>query len=72
MTEHIRTETGGGVLTLTIDRPEKKNALTRPMYQALGARMEIEGRHFLTQLKSPEARAAFAAFAGKRAKAGPA
>ena len=36
MTDHVRSETVGGVLTLTLNRPEKKNALTRPMYQALG------------------------------------
>lgn len=35
MTDHIRSETSNGVLTLTINRPEKKNALTREMYQAL-------------------------------------
>ncbi len=36
MTEHVLIETSGGVLTLTLNRPEKKNALTRAMYQALG------------------------------------
>ena len=36
MTEHVLIEKSGGVLTLTINRPEKKNALTRPMYKALG------------------------------------
>ena len=35
MTDHIRTERSNGVLTLTLNRPEKKNALTRAMYQAL-------------------------------------
>ena len=35
MTEHVRNETANGVLTLTLNRPEKKNALTRAMYQAL-------------------------------------
>jgi enoyl-CoA hydratase/carnithine racemase len=36
MSEHVRVEKAGGVLTLTLNRPEKKNALTRAMYQALG------------------------------------
>jgi enoyl-CoA hydratase/carnithine racemase len=36
MTEHVLIEKSGGVLTLTINRPEKKNALTQAMYQALG------------------------------------
>lgn len=35
MTDHVRTDTSAGVLTLTINRPDKKNALTRDMYQAL-------------------------------------
>lgn len=33
---HVIAETSDGVLTLTLNRPEKKNALTRDMYQALG------------------------------------
>jgi enoyl-CoA hydratase/carnithine racemase len=36
MSDHVRSDAANGVLTLTIDRPEKKNALTRAMYQALG------------------------------------
>jgi enoyl-CoA hydratase/carnithine racemase len=36
MADHIGTDLAGGVLTLTLNRPEKKNALTREMYQALG------------------------------------
>ena len=36
MTDHILIEKAAGVLTLTMNRPEKKNALTRAMYQALG------------------------------------
>ena len=36
MTEHVRSEKSNGVLTLTLNRPEKKNALTRLMYKTLG------------------------------------
>ena len=36
MTEHVRIEKQSGVLTLTLNRPEKKNALTRAMYKQLG------------------------------------
>lgn len=36
MTDHVLIEKAGGVLTLTLNRPEKKNALTRAMYQAMG------------------------------------
>jgi enoyl-CoA hydratase/carnithine racemase len=35
MTEHVKTEISDGVLTLTLQRPEKKNALTAAMYIAL-------------------------------------
>lgn len=35
MTEHIQTEFAGGVLTVTLARPEKKNAITQAMYAAL-------------------------------------
>jgi len=36
VTEHVLIEKAGGVLTLTLNRPEKKNALTGEMYAALG------------------------------------
>jgi enoyl-CoA hydratase/carnithine racemase len=35
MTEHVKTEIGGGIMTLTLQRPEKKNALTGAMYDAM-------------------------------------
>jgi enoyl-CoA hydratase/carnithine racemase len=37
MSEHITTSVEAGVLTITIDRPEKKNALTLAMYEAITA-----------------------------------
>lgn len=35
MTEHVKTEIADGIMTLTLRRPEKKNALTGAMYDAL-------------------------------------
>ena len=35
MTDHIKTELSGGVLTVVLARPEKKNAITQAMYAAL-------------------------------------
>jgi enoyl-CoA hydratase/carnithine racemase len=35
MTEHIKIENNDGILTLTMARPDKKNALTNEMYGAL-------------------------------------
>jgi enoyl-CoA hydratase/carnithine racemase len=35
VTEHVKAEISNGVLTLTLQRPEKKNALTGAMYNAL-------------------------------------
>src|SRR5262245_19803471 len=39
MTDHVRCDASNGVLTLTLNRPAKKNALTREMYQALADAM---------------------------------
>lgn len=35
MTEHVKTEVADGIMTLTLQRPEKKNALTGAMYDVL-------------------------------------
>lgn len=40
MTDHIIVEKSGGVLTLTLNRPEKKNALTAQMYGVLGSAID--------------------------------
>jgi len=39
MTDHVRAALESGVLTLTLARPEKKNALTDAMYRALAREM---------------------------------
>src|SRR5260370_10953487 len=40
MIDHIKIETDGGILTLTMARPDKKNALTNLMYAALADAIE--------------------------------
>ena len=40
MTEHVRIENDGGILTLTLARPDKKNALTDAMYGKLADSIE--------------------------------
>lgn len=35
MSEHVRIERGGGLLSITLDRPERRNAITVAMYAAL-------------------------------------
>ena len=37
MTEHVLTERHGAVMTIRLNRPEKKNALTRDMYRGMAA-----------------------------------
>lgn len=44
MTGYILVESTDGVLSLTFNRPEKKNALNRDMYLALIAALEAAGR----------------------------
>lgn len=36
MTEHVTIAVADGVMTLTLNRPDKKNAITNAMYEALG------------------------------------
>lgn len=40
MTDHVLTSIDKGVLTITLNRPDKKNALTEAMYAALGDGLE--------------------------------
>jgi enoyl-CoA hydratase/carnithine racemase len=40
MSEHVKTELTDGILVLTLQRPEKKNALTGAMYDALSDNLE--------------------------------
>jgi enoyl-CoA hydratase/carnithine racemase len=40
MTEHLKTEVSGGIMTLTLARPEKKNALSKAMYSAMSDGLE--------------------------------
>lgn len=40
MTDHVDTTCEGAILTLTLNRPERRNALTQPMYAALTAALE--------------------------------
>jgi enoyl-CoA hydratase/carnithine racemase len=40
MTDHVTAALDGGVLTLSLNRPEKKNALTEAMYAALADALE--------------------------------
>src|SRR5690606_30080787 len=40
MTEHVKTEIESGILTLTLARPDKKNALTNEMYGVLADALE--------------------------------
>ena len=40
MSEHVKSEIADGVMTLTLQRPEKKNALNGVMYDALSAALQ--------------------------------
>jgi enoyl-CoA hydratase/carnithine racemase len=41
MSEHVLTERADAVLTLRLNRPDKKNALTREMYNAMGEALSL-------------------------------
>src|SRR5438552_899997 len=40
MTEHVKTEIAAGIMTLTLARPDKKNALSNAMYSAMSDGLE--------------------------------
>jgi enoyl-CoA hydratase/carnithine racemase len=40
MTEHVRTDVSEGIMTLTLARPDKKNALSNAMYDAMSDGLE--------------------------------
>src|SRR5438445_13323688 len=40
MSEHVRVEKDGGVLAITLARPERRNAITVAMYAALAEAVE--------------------------------
>lgn len=44
MSEHVRVERNGGVLAITLARPERRNAITIAMYAALGDAIEDAAR----------------------------
>jgi hypothetical protein len=40
MTEYVKTEVAAGIMTLTLARPDKKNALSNAMYSAMSDGLE--------------------------------
>jgi enoyl-CoA hydratase/carnithine racemase len=40
MSQHVRVETGNGVLSITLARPERRNAITTAMYSAMAEAIE--------------------------------
>jgi enoyl-CoA hydratase/carnithine racemase len=44
MTEHVKTEISDGIMTLTLARPDKKNALSKAMYSAMSDGLESAER----------------------------
>ena len=45
MSEQVRVEAAGGVLAITLARPERRNAMTRAMYAALADALEGAAAH---------------------------
>jgi enoyl-CoA hydratase/carnithine racemase len=50
MSEHLHKSFEGGVLTLRLTRPEKKNALTRAMYDGLAQGLRVAATHDETRV----------------------
>ena len=46
MTQHVATTLDDGVLIVSLQRPEKKNALTSKMYSAMAAFLEKRPPNF--------------------------
>src|SRR3954469_19591562 len=44
MTEHVKTAIADAILTMTMQRPDKKNALTGAMYNALSDGLDLAER----------------------------
>lgn len=44
MSEHVRVTASGGVLAITLDRPDRRNAITVAMYAALAKAIDDAGR----------------------------
>jgi enoyl-CoA hydratase/carnithine racemase len=40
MTQHVKTEVAAGIMTMTLARADKKNALSNAMYSAMSDRLE--------------------------------
>ena len=40
MTDHVKTDVAEGIMTLTLTRPDKKNALSKAMYSAMSDGLE--------------------------------
>ncbi len=50
MPEHVHKSFEGGILTLRLTRPEKKNALTRAMYDGLAQGLRVAATHEETRV----------------------